>query len=94
MSDHEEAAALVVPYGPGMSAWGSAAQALTRLVGGRWPVDAAGQLALCQLVHLRRRDGVSCWVVDDVAGFAAAAGVRVRGGFVQPMLALDLPEPR
>ncbi len=82
---------LQVPFDEGLSRWGAAAQALAEQVGGRWPRDAAAQLALCQLVHLRSVEGRNRWVVDDVTRFAAAAGAKVAGGFVQPTLGLDVP---
>jgi len=86
----ERVTGLEVPFGPGATRWGDAARALADELGGRWPASPEAQLALCRFVHYRASGGTGPrWVVDDVAGFAAAAGARRAGG-AGVQLALDL----
>lgn len=77
-------AGLSVPV-TGCPCWGDGARALVEQVGGRWPADLARRHQLCRFVWYRHdRD---CWEVDDVPGFARAAGAKVLDGqAVQPPL--------
>lgn len=83
---------LAVAVTSATSRWGDGAQALLGQLGGRWPTSPEAQLALCRFVHFRRHEAGPMWVVDDVAGFAVAAGAKPAGDGVQ--LALDLEGAR
>jgi hypothetical protein len=86
----EAAATLEVPADATARRWGDGARLLAAQIGARWPADGARQAELCRFVHYRHAPGGPSWVVDDVAGFARAAGVRTAGAAVQPTLGFDL----